>query len=395
MGNGRACSTCAHVPGCESCTLDCTGTAVSAWGTLGGVVHGRPGVIASAPSKTPLLDWSESRSRCHRRLGRAEHWMSPLGGCAFVHGWSTRGARRRVSGRWLGRVRVSDRAEGVSAGGSRAAGHARCIQVGRHARGVAAHLPWTYEDDEVVYIESGMYSLHLHYDKNPIELHAGDLIQFPAGLSGSVLTRRKVCRRFLFCSPDEWNARFADAVLALAPELAERARQARSSLGDAASMAASADAAAGIRPADCNGIADEALSREVRMALELERARHIKDKQRLRRRYEPAFPTWVAQLIGDFLQFGAAWTLYKFWYTGPGKVIPFQVVNFALHDVVVPLGMGSVLVAATLRLLVAYDPSIRDRLPSFMVLEQEEFHPRQAPTKDGDGGDADIGELER
>ena len=255
--------------------------------------------------------------------------------------------------------------------------------------------PWTYEYDEVVYIESGIYSLHLQYDKDPIELRAGDLIQFPAGLSGSVLTRRKVCRRFLFCSPDEWNARFADAALTLAPELVERARQARGSLGDATSMAASADAAAGIRPADCNGIADEALSREVRVALELERARHIKDKQRLHRRYEPAFPTWVAQLIGDFLQFGAAWTLYKFWYTGPGKVIPFQVVNFALHDVVVPLGMGSVLVAATLRLLVAYDPSIRDRLPSFMVLKQEEFHPQQAPVNDGDGGDADIGELER
>lgn len=262
--------------------------------------------------------------------------------------------------------------------------------------------PITYENHEIVYLESGSYQLQMPEQTSPLVLRAGDIAEFDSGVYGNGCATEHLRRRFTFCSPDEWEASLRRVLDAATREEQEgpsgTIMSGNASLQDRASSATQLTSSGLPKPESPSSSEGRLGSKRELSAPE--RPVRGSSKQRgfgnrtdaksgnvARQRMDSdlAFPNWVAYALGDFIQIGAAMTLILFWDTGPGTIIPSREINFLLHYIFVPLGTAGACLSALTRILIELVPSLRKHPLARLVPRYEDIDdPRQRHLTDRD-----------
>eukprot|EP00871_Galdieria_phlegrea_P004628 jgi/Galph1/5166/GphlegSOOS_G3894.1 len=172
--------------------------------------------------------------------------------------------------------------------------------------------PWTFENHEVCLFVAGKFQVSLEGSKEPVVFTKGDLVRFPKGAHGQVTILEPCKRRYLVCSEEEWKIREQCAMDALKSMKEE-----------------------------------EELMGFVR-------------SNRMRERFQQkeTFPTWFGFVLGDFIQFGAAFVIYYFWDSGPGSFIKNSTATFIIRQLIIPLGMIGVFLSFLSHLYIGIEPYI-------------------------------------
>jgi hypothetical protein len=259
----------------------------------------------------------------------------------------------------------------------------------------AEDYPVTYENYEVVYYESGCMKLQCVGRDEPLILQAGDLAEFSDGVHGDGRVTENLRRRFVFCSPDEWEASLRRAITETLEGRPAQAADAdvlpgRSKYGTKPGATSSETTRPTIEPLAhqaggefANKITNSSSKKATRRNRGAKSSLKNADREpgnaaRAKMDAELAFPNWVAYALADIIQLGAATTLILFWDSGPGAFIPSKEINFLLHYIFVPIGTAGAFLSAVARFALEVAPSLKEHPLVRLVPRYEDIDdPRQ------------------